>query len=73
MNQNELYFVKEFKFDNPLITKKDSILDSCFTDCHNKYFHKFKYEKINDIKLTNINDNEIFNLTNVGKNMNLYE
>ena len=29
MNENELYVVKEYKFDNPLITKIDSIIDNC--------------------------------------------
>ena len=44
MNENEFYNVKEYKFDNPLITKIDSIIESCYRDCHNKYFHIFKYE-----------------------------
>ena len=38
MNKNELYVVKEYKFDNPLITDIDSIIDSCFKDCHIKIF-----------------------------------
>ena len=42
MNGNELYVVKEYIFDNPLITKIDSIQDNCYRDCHNKYFHTFK-------------------------------
>ena len=42
MNENELYVVKEYKFDNPLNTKLASIIDSCYRDCHNKYFHSFK-------------------------------
>ena len=41
MNENELYVVKEYKFDNPIITEKDSIIDKCFRDCHNSYFHNF--------------------------------
>ena len=33
---NELYVVKKYKLDNPPpITKIDSIIDSCYTDCHN--------------------------------------
>ena len=51
MIENELYVVKEYNFDNPLITKVDSIIDSCYRDCHNKFFHTFKYECIYDIKL----------------------
>ena len=33
MNENELYVVEEYKFDNPIITKIDSIIDKCFRDC----------------------------------------
>ena len=73
MNENELYVVKEYKFDNPIIPEIDSIIDKCFRDCHNSYFHNFKYECIYDIKLTNITNNEIINLTISGKSMNLYE
>ena len=29
MDENELYVVKEYKFDNPLITDIDFIIDSC--------------------------------------------
>ena len=71
MNENDLYVVKEYKFDNPIITEIDSILDKCFRGCHNSYFHNFKYECIYDIKLTNITNNEIINLTIIGKSMNL--
>ena len=73
MNENELYVAKEYQFDNPIITELDSIIDKCFRDCHNSYFHNFKYECIYDIKLTNITNNEIFNLIISGKSMNLYE
>ena len=65
--------MKEYKFDNPLITKIDSIIDNCYRDCHNKYFHNFKYECIYDIELTNITNNEIINLIISDKSMNLYE
>ena len=30
MNENELYDVKECKFNNPLITKIDSVINSCY-------------------------------------------
>ena len=73
MNENELYVVKEYKFDNPLITKMDSIIDGFYRDCHNKYFLTFKHDCIYDIKPTNITKNEIFKLTNSGKSMNLYD
>ena len=62
MNENEIYVVKEYKLDNPLITKIDSIIDNCYRDCHNKYFHRFKYVCIYDIRLTNITNNEKINI-----------
>ena len=73
MNENELYVVKEYKFDNPIITEIDSIIAKCFRDCHNSYFHDFKYECIYDNKLTNFTNNEIFVLTISGKSRSLYE
>ena len=73
MNENELYVVKEYKIDDPIITEIDPIIDKCFRDCHNKYFHNFKYECIYDNKLTNITNNEIINLTISGESMSLCE
>ena len=73
MNENELYVVKEYKFDKPLITQVDSIIHKCFKDCHNNYFHNFKYKCIYDIQLKNITRNEIINLTVSYKSMHLYE
>ena len=73
MNENEIYVVKEYKVDNPLITERDSIIDKCLRDCHNNYFHSFKYECIYDIKLTKITNKEIINLTISGKRMGLFE
>ena len=72
MSENEFYVVKEYKFDNPLITKIDSIIDSCFRGCHKKYFHNFTNDCIYNFELTNIVNNEIINLTICEKNMNLY-
>ena len=73
MNENELYVVHEYEFENPLITKIYSIIHSCYRDCHYKYFHTFKYDCINDIKLTNMTNNETIHLTVSDKSMNLYE
>ena len=73
MNENEMYVKKEYKFEDPLITKIDFIIDSFYRDCHDRYFHKFKYEFMYDIKLTNITNIEKSNLTISGKSMNLYE
>ena len=63
MNENEIYVVKEYKFDNPLFTEIDFIVDNSFKDCHNNYFHNFEYNCIYDIKLKNITNNEINNFS----------
>ena len=73
MDENDLYLVKEYNFHNLLVTEIYSIIDKCFRDCHNSYFHNFKYECIYDIKLTNITNNETINLTISDKSMNLYD
>ena len=73
MNENELYVVKEYNFDNTLFTERDSIIDKCYRDCHNKCFHTFKYVCIYDIKLTNITNKEIINITISDESMNLFE
>ena len=45
MDEIELYLVKEYEFDNPLIQKIDSLIDNSIRDCHNKYkyFHTFDH------------------------------
>ena len=73
MNENELYVVKEYNFDNPPITKIDSLIDNCYRDCQNKFFHTFKYVCIYDIKLINITNNEIINITISDESLDLYE
>ena len=73
MNENKSYVVKEYKFDNPLITKIDSLIDNCYRDCYNQYFHTFKYVCIYDKKLTKITNNEIFNITISDESLGLYE
>ena len=73
MNENELYKLKEYKFDNPLFHKIDSIKDGCYRDCHNNNFHTFKYICIYDIKLTNTTNNEIINTSISDESMNLFE
>ena len=62
-NKNQLTVVEEKEFDKPLFHKIDSTIDSCFRDCHNNYFHKFKYDCIYDNNLTNVTSNEIFSST----------
>ena len=73
MKENELYVVKEFEFDNPVITKTDSIINSCYRGCHNNNFHTFEFACIFDIKLTNIKINEIFDITKSDESMGLFE
>ena len=51
MNKNQLTIGKEYEFDKPLIHKIDSIIDKCCRDCHNSYFHTFKYRCIYNIFL----------------------
>ena len=73
MNENELYVVKGYEFYNPSIQKTDSIIDGCYRDCHNKYFHTFRYVCIYDIKLTNITNNEKINISLSDESLGLYE
>ena len=73
MNKNELYVVKEYKFDNPLIQKTDSLIDISIRDCHSKYFHTFVYVCEYNINFTNITNNEIVNFTISDKSMGLYD
>ena len=48
-------------------------IDICYRDCHNKYYHTFKYVCIYDIKLTNITNNEKINLSISDESLGLYE
>ena len=72
-NENDLYVVKEYIFDNPIITEIDSLIDKCFRDCHNSYFHNFKSECIYDINFTNIRNIEITKLPISDESLGLYE
>ena len=40
---DENVIFKEYKFDNPIIQKIDSLVDNSMRDYHNKYFHTFDY------------------------------
>ena len=73
MNENQLTIDREYEFDKPLIHNIDSLIDNCIRGCHFKYFHRFEYNCVNDIKLTNIGNNEIVNLTIADKSMSSYE
>ena len=73
MNKNQLTVVKVYEYIKPLIQKIDSIIDSCYRDCHKNYFHTFKNSCIYNINFTNIRNNEIINLTIPDENLGLYE
>ena len=73
MDENRLTIVKEYEFDNPLIQRIDSLIDSSIRDCHHKYFHTFDYICEYDLNFTNITNNETVNLTIADKSMGLYE
>ena len=70
---NENVIVKEYKFDNPLIQKIDSLINNSIRDCHNKYFHTFDHICEYVIQLTNITNNESVNFTKSEKSMGMYE
>ena len=40
INENELFVVKEYEFEKPLIQDINSIIDRCYRDCHEKYCHE---------------------------------
>ena len=73
MNENRLTIVKEYKFDNPLRTRIDSIKASCYRGRHKNYFHTFKYESFYDNEPKNITKNEIFFLKISDKSMGLFQ
>ena len=73
MNDNQLTVVKEYKFDNPLIQKIDSIFDNSVRDCHNKYFPTFDHICEYVLIFTNITNNETVNFTISDKCMGMFE
>ena len=73
MNENQLTIGKEYKFNNPLIQKIDSIIHNCVRDCHNKYFHTFDHICEYNLNFTNITNNETVNFTISDKSMGMYE
>ena len=73
MDENQLTVVKEYKLDNPLIQKVDSLIDNSIRDCHNKYFHTFDHICEYDSNFTNITNSESVKFTISDKNIGLYE
>ena len=72
-NENQLTFVKEYEFKNPLITKTDSLIDNSIKDCHHNYFHTFDHVCEYDLNFTNTSNNETVNFTFSDKSMGMYE
>ena len=70
---NENVILKEYEFDNPLIQKIDSVIDNCYRDCHDKYFHTFDHICEYDFNFTNITNNEAVNFTISDKSMTSHE
>ena len=68
INKDKLTIVKEYEFENPLIQNIDSIIDKCYRDFHNNYYHTFEYECVYDLNFTND-----INFTFSGKNPSVYE
>ena len=73
INENKLFVVKEYKFDNPLIQNINSIINTCYRDCHDKYFHTFKYKGIYNLNFTNVINSEIVNFTISDTSLNINE
>ena len=72
MNENQL--TVEYKFDNPLIQKMDSLIDNSLRDCHNLYCHPFDHICGYDLYFTtNIGNSETVNFTISDKSMASYE
>ena len=65
--------VKIYEFDNPLIQHIDSIIDECYRDCQNKYFHAFWCICEYNINFTNITNNEMINFEIPVKSLGSYE
>ena len=63
INEIKLTVVKKYEFENPIIQNINSIIAKCYRDCHDNYYHTFKYEGIYNLNFANVIDNEIVNLT----------
>ena len=72
MKESDLYIVKEYKFNNPNLSDIDYIIDNCVEQFHNKYFHIFKPLYDLEINITDITNNESFNLVISSYTMNLH-
>ena len=73
MNENDWYIVKEYKFDKPLITRIDSLIDNSIRDCHDNYYHTFDHFCEYGFNFTIVTNNEIVNFTISDKSMGSYK
>ena len=73
MDDNQLTIVRKHQIIKPLIHKIESIIDNCYRDCQNNYYHTFEYKCEYDIQLTNIRRNEIMKITFSDKSMGLFK
>ena len=71
VDENQL--TVEYKFDNPLIQKINSLIDSSLRDCHKKYFHTFGHKCEYNLYFTNTSNNETVNFTYSDKGMGTFE
>ena len=69
INENKLFVVKEYEFDQTDIRKIDYILDDVIIDCRKKYFHSFEYRNIYDLCFKNISNNEEVNFAVTHRSM----
>ena len=72
-NENKLFVVKEYEFENPLFQNINSIIDKCGRDCHYKYFHTFEYECVYNLTFTKIINNETVNFAVSEKQSTIYK
>ena len=73
MDDNQLNLVEKYETIKPFFHKIVAIIDNCYRDCHNKYYHTFEYKCEYDIKLKNITNMELIIITIFDENMVLFE
>ena len=60
---------KEHDFNKPDIHQMDCLLEDIIKDCRNRYFYKFDYRLVYDIKYKNISKNQEVVFTNTHRPM----
>ena len=67
MNENTV--AKECGFIKPDIHEVEFLPDDIIEDCRNKYFHRFEYTPVYDMKFKNISNFEEVNFTITHRSM----